>query len=284
MNVTTAIIFASGFGTRMLPITAAVQKELLPVLNRPVIDYVVDDCVRGGIKRIIFVVRPGTHALQDYYLGSPSLEQHLERFGKAEAIKLLKSVHHQAVFEFIEQPADAGYGTAVPVRVVRPHLGPDEAVVVCGGDDFLFHADGTSEIGNLIKAFQSTDAAGAVTVLERPDSELHRYGVVQTRPSQDSLLLEDLIEKPSPGTAPSNLINIGKYVMTPQMLDYVDQLERDTKSGEYYLTDAVLACAKKYPVVVHPAGGQHLDAGNMAGWIEANRVVGEASQPAIKNA
>src|SRR6185295_2492811 len=104
MKPTTAVIFAAGTGTRMLPITAAVQKELLPIGNRPVIDYIVTDLVAAGITRIIFVIRPGQTGLKDYYHGNESLKRNLQRLGKSEAIALLDKIHHQATFEFIEQP------------------------------------------------------------------------------------------------------------------------------------------------------------------------------------
>jgi len=111
MNPTTAVIFAAGTGTRMLPITAVVQKEMLPILNRPVIDYIVSDLVSAGIKRIIFVIRPGQTSLKEFYLGNPGFQQALERQHKTNALALLDAVHSQAIFEFVEQQPDAGYGT-----------------------------------------------------------------------------------------------------------------------------------------------------------------------------
>ncbi len=283
MKLTTAVIMASGYGTRMLPVTAAVQKELLPLLNRPVIDYVVADCVAAGISRILFVVRPGSHGLQDYYQGVADLEDHLQRFNKTEALELLKGTHSQAQFEFIEQPVSAGYGTAVPLRVARPHLPKDEAVAICYGDDFIYHADGTSELASLAAAFNSyPTAAGAVSGLERPEEELSRYGVLKTKRVGERELLEDLVEKPAPGHAPSNLINLGKYIATPTLLDYVEELTPDKTSGELYLTDAVLATAKEHAVVVHHSQGQHLDTGNQASWLKANLVLAQAS-PALRS-
>ncbi|HSX02100.1 MAG TPA: sugar phosphate nucleotidyltransferase [Candidatus Saccharimonadia bacterium] len=272
--VTTAVILASGYGTRMLPITAGVQKELLPILNRPVIDYVVQDCLRAGIKRVIFVVRPGTHALQDYYLGSEALQRHLEHFGKQEALAELRQLHQAASFEFVEQPSDAGYGTGVPPRLVRPLLAADEGIIMCGGDDFVWHADGRSEVAAMLALLaEQPNAAGVISCLAKPVDQLHKYGVIKPRTEAGREVLDGFVEKPATGQAPSNLVNISKYVMMPAMLNHIDQLKPDTKSGEYFVTDAVLACAQEQTVLIHQATGQFLDAGSLAGWLQANLVV-----------
>ncbi|MDB5178451.1 MAG: UTP-glucose-phosphate uridylyltransferase, UTP--glucose-phosphate uridylyltransferase [Patescibacteria group bacterium] len=276
MNVTTAVIFASGFGSRMLPVTAAVQKELLPILNRPIIDYVVADCVAAGVTDVIFVIRPNSHALQDYYVGNSGLQAHLKRFGKHEALAKLEETHHRATFSFVEQPETAGYGTAVPLQIAAPHLPKDEAFIVCGGDDFLWRTDGGSDMTELVATFAKTQAAGAMMALERPDAELSRYGVLSVETRQGSEYLQDFVEKPAPGEAPSNLINISKYILTPQMMDFVAKVKPDVKSGEYYITDAILAAAKQQAIAVHRASGKFLDAGNTAGWLEANLTVAAA--------
>jgi UTP--glucose-1-phosphate uridylyltransferase len=275
MNVRTAVIMVAGYGTRMLPVTAGVQKEMLPILDRPVIDYTVADCVAAGITRIIFVIRPGTHALQDYYLGQPELERHLERFGKTEALAKLRGIHQQATFDFIEQPAEAGYGTGVPVKLARQHLAADEPILVCNSDDFLYRTDGQNDTAGLIGALQP-GMAGVVSALEKPESELQRYGILAIRRQAGSELLTNLVEKPVPGTAPSNLANLGKYVLAPVLLEYVDKLERNPASGEYFIIDAIAACAKDHPVGIYRAGGRHLDAGSLAGWLEANMVVAKS--------
>jgi len=273
-NISTAVIMVAGYGTRMLPVTAGIQKEMLPILNRPVIDYTVADCIAAGIKRIIFVTRPGTRALQDYYLGQPDLEQHLKRFGKAKALAELQEIHHSAQFEFIEQPADAGYGTGIPVRLARQHLAAGESILVCNSDDFLYRTDGQSDTDGLIRAL-TPGLAGVVSALEKPADEIGRYGVLALGSREGREVLTGIVEKPAPGTAPSNLANLGKYVLTPTLLDYVDNLKPDPRSGEYYVIDAIQACAREHAVGVYRATGRHLDAGNPAGWLEANLVLAQ---------
>ena len=281
MNVTTAVIFASGFGSRMLPVTAAVQKELLPILNRPVVDYVVADCIAAGITNIIFVIRPGSHALQDYYVGNPGLENHLERFGKHKALTELEELHQKATFKFVEQPASAGYGTAVPLRVAAKHLPPHEAFLACDGDAFSWRTDGQSETAALVETFHRTGAKGALMALERPTDQLHRYGVLKIREREGNEYLDEIIEKPAPAEAPSNLINISKYIMTPELIPYVTDVQISPKLGEYLLTDAMQAAATDHPVAVYRAQGSFLDTGNTAGWLQANLTV-SMSRPELK--
>jgi UTP--glucose-1-phosphate uridylyltransferase len=283
MKVTTAVIFASGGGSRMLPVTSAVQKELLPILNRPVIDYVVSDVITAGITHVIFVVRPESRGLQDYYLGNASLERQLARLGKTAAIQELKDLHGRATFSFVDQPEHAGYGTAVPLMVAAPHLPNDEAVFVTAGDDFIWHADGASETAALIKTFESDDAQGAMMAISSHEDQLHRYGVLATHKANGHEYLNRIVEKPEPGTAPSNLINISKYIVGPRMLPYLDQLKPDPKSGELLITDAIQMAAADLPVVIHQAGGEYLDSGTTASWLRANLVVAR-SQPELAKA
>jgi UTP--glucose-1-phosphate uridylyltransferase len=282
MNVTTAVIFASGFGSRMLPVTAAVQKELLPILDRPVIDYIVSDCIAAGIRDFIFVIRPNSHALQDYYVGNSGLESHLKRFGKREALAKLNMIHRSATFNFVEQPDGAGYGTAVPLIVAIPHLPTNAAFVVCGGDDFLWRTDGQSDMRQLVDTFKATDAIGAMMALERPEEELYRYGVLSVERRGDMEYLKDFVEKPAKGEEPSNLINISKYILTPELLEFVKKVTPDEKSGELYITDAIRDAASEHPIVVQQAKGTFLDAGNLAGWLEANEVVAKSRPELMK--
>lgn len=282
MNVTTAVIFCAGGGTRMLPVTASIQKELLPLLNRPFIDYLVSDLITAGINQITFVIRPDSHGLQDYYTGNAALERQLERLGKKKALKELDAIHKRATFSFVEQPENAGYGTAVPLKVALPHLPEDEAIYVAGGDDFIWRTDGRSEAGELIEAFVASGAQGAVAAIETPASELHRYGVLSLKQDGQYEYLQRIIEKPAEGEAPSSLINLAKYIITPKMMKYLDRVEPNADNGELYLTDAIEMAAADMPIVVHETNGVHLDSGNTANWLRANLVVAGADQELSK--
>jgi UTP--glucose-1-phosphate uridylyltransferase len=276
MKVTTALIFAAGYGSRMLPVTSAFQKDLLPILDRPVIDYVVADCLAAGVTNIIFTVRPGSTSVKQYYTGNPGLMSHLARFGKQKEIDKLNAIHGQATFSYVEQPEDAGYGTAVPVRVAQSQLPKDEAFIVAAGDAFLWRTDGGSDMADMVKTFNDTDADGAIMALELPDEQLHRYGVLGVKSQDGHEFLKDFDEKPKPGQAPSNLINTALYVITPKLMEYVMQVEKGTDTGEYYLTDALLSAARHDKIAVSRAQGSWQDAGNVAGWLEANLTVAKS--------
>ncbi len=273
MKPTTAVIFAAGTGTRMLPITAVIQKEMLPILNRPVIDYIVSDLVTAGVKRIIFVIRPGQTSLKQFYLGNAGFEQALQRQHKTASLALLDAVHHQATFDFVEQPPTAGYGTAIPLVTALPLLDPSEPVIVCGGDDFVWRANGGSEFSDFINTFQASGGEGAIMSLELPTDQLAQYGVLSVENRGGLNYLTDLIEKPATGSAPTNLVNISKYILNGALRDYVKTVKPRTDTHESYITDAILAGSKQHPVVVHTVSGEYLDTGNPANWLKANQVV-----------
>lgn len=282
MKPTTAVIFAAGSGSRMLPITAAVQKELMPILNRPVIDYIVTDLVAAGISRIIFVIRPGATGLKDFYLGNASYEATLQRLGKSAAVEALAQIHHQATFEFIEQPDDAGYGTAVPLRTVLPLLDPAEPVLVCGGDDFVWRTDGVSETAAFIDTYLASGAEGALMSLELPEDQLSKYGVLATREDGGVTYLTDIVEKPAAGQAPSRLINISKYILSGAQRASVTSVQPRAEVGESYITDAILSTLSEHPIAVHRITGTFLDTGNPASWLHANQVIAATSTDLAK--
>lgn len=257
----------------MLPITSAVQKELLPVLNRPVADYIVADLVAAGIKRIIFVIRPGQSGLKDYYQGNSDFEATLRRLGKTAELDMLQTIHAQATFEFVEQASEAGYGTAVALQTAFPLLDPEEPVIVCGGDDFVWRGDGSSEMRDFVEAYVSAGADSAIMALDIPDAKLHDYGVLATKTENGHNYLTDIVEKPLPGTAPSSLANISKYILSGSIRDIARQSNGPQPQAENFITDAIVIGSKRHSVVVYRAKGTYLDTGNTTNWLHANRVV-----------
>ena len=282
MKVTTAVITAAGYGSRMLPVTSAVQKELLPLLDRPVIDYVVSDCLAAGITKFIFIIRPNSHGLQDYFIGNPLLESHLKRYGKDTAMAKLKAVHDQATYTFVEQPESAGYGSAVPLKLALPHLTKHEAFAVCAGDDFLWRTDGGSDFKGMVDAFTESGSDASIMTIEHPEDQLFKYGVLKVEKEGDREYLRDFIEKPEPGKAPSNLINLSKYILTPNLVRYIEAISLNPKHKEYLVTDGILAIAQKHKMLVHRAQGQYLDSGTVSNWLKANLTVA-ATRPDLAN-
>ncbi len=174
-TVRKAIISTAGWGTRRLPITKSIDKCMLPVGNRPIVDYVVRDCIKAGITEIFFVVNKGSTQLQQYYSDNAELNRFLEYNRQQDLIELARPPQN-VVFHFIEQDSNEKYGTAIPVALVFPHLQKGESVAVLGGDDFTYHADGTSEIARLIEAVP--EGQNGLLTATAPADELSRYGGV----------------------------------------------------------------------------------------------------------
>jgi UTP--glucose-1-phosphate uridylyltransferase len=273
MKVTTAVIPAAGYGTRMLPVTAGVQKVLLPILDRPVIDYVVGDCIRAGATNIILVINPGSHDLQSYYVGDQDMERHLKNKGKTEVLERLAKIHSKATFTFVEQPFEsAGYGTNVTLKLAAPHLPKDEAFIFTNGDAFTWDAGGHSDTKAMVELFHRTQAAGSIMVKELPDEVLHLYGVAKVEERSGDEYLAGFVEQPK-SNPPSNLASMFNFVLNPTILPYVADTQPNS-TGEGQFPDALMAMVNDgHEVSVQRAQGRWLDGGNLTGWLEANLTI-----------
>ncbi|MBP7740914.1 NTP transferase domain-containing protein [Candidatus Woesebacteria bacterium] len=278
-----ALITCAGFGTRFLPITKTIQKEMLPILNKPIIDYVVDDCIEAGIEEIIFVVKESESKLvESYYTEYRSLKQHLEKMGKLEMYKDVLSRHEKTKFTFVTQTIADKYGTAIPVQLAKEHLKDEEAFLVFMGDDFIFNPDGKNETKQMIEMFSRSQANALVTCIKKPDEELYKYGIAQIKQENGFNYLKNLVEKPAVGTAPSNLANISQYIFTPEIFDIIEKQGPNEQSGEYYITDSATILAKDKKVCIYTPSGRYLDGGNILGWLKANIIVAK-DNPEIKD-
>lgn len=270
MKISKAVITTAGFGTRFLPITKTLQKEMLPILNRPMVDHVVDDLIKAGITDIIFVISEHNQQIKHYYSSNPRLYDYLESMGKAEQYQEVSALHTKANFTFVIQPDEEMYGTAVPVKICQHLLENEEAFLVFMGDDFIYNGNGNSEAAGMIELFEQSGAGGVATFIERPEADLHRYGIAEVEQQGEFTFLKRLVEKPAPGTAPSNLSNISKYILTPAVFDIIDQQALDPKSGELYITDTVEELAQRSQVAVYRPRGEYLDGGRVISWLKAN--------------
>lgn len=212
MHIKKALITAAGMGTRFLPITKTIEKEMLPVFNKPVIDYLVDDCIQGGITEFVIVVNESSTQIEEYYSPNKHLVAELRSLGKHAAADHLTTLHEKATFTFVTQKVADGYGTAVPLKVAKEYFLDEEAFLVLMGDDFLYNGEKFSETGIMISHFlaahEKNQAQGLVTCLERPEADLSKYGIAKMHTEKGLNYLDTLVEKPAPGTAPSNLANI----------------------------------------------------------------------------
>lgn len=269
MNITKAIIPVAGWGTRRLPITKTIEKCMLPVGNRPIVDYVVQDCLKAGITDIIFVVSEQSDQIRDYYRSNIDLNDYLKRNGKDELLDKVRPI--KANLHFIVQPSYGKYGSAVPVALAAQYLEPGESVVVVSGDDFIYNTDGSSEISRLIT--DTPDGANGMlsVVVDQNDTLIPRYGFMETNEHSN---LVRIVEHPDP--EPETFIkNVSKYLFNYGMVQAIcANVAQDRESGEYGMFDAFEGEIAKGEVVhVVPTIGRYLDGGNVQSWLVANKVV-----------
>ncbi|MFH2118459.1 MAG: sugar phosphate nucleotidyltransferase, partial [Candidatus Paceibacterota bacterium] len=255
------------------PITKTIQKEMLPVIDRPAIDYVVDDLIKAGITEIIFVISEHNNQVLHYYSENSRLENYLKKIGKDQIYEKIRDLHKKAQFHFVKQADSDPYGTAIPVKLAKEYLLNEEAFVVLMGDDILYNADGSSETARMIKHLSDAGANSLAAFVKQPTERLKMYGVADIVEKNGVQYLKNLVEKPAPGTAPSNLANISKYILTPEVFEIMDQQELDPKSGELYITDTVTILAKTQDVAIYEPQGAYLDCGYPLGWLKANLAI-----------
>ncbi len=267
--ITKAIIPVAGWGTRRLPITKAIEKCMLPVGNRPVVDYVVRDCIKAGITEIYFVVNKGSTQLQQYYSDNERLNQFLAYNRLQDMIDLAKPPQ-SVVFHYVEQDSMDKYGTAIPASLVFPQLKKGESVAYIMGDAFYHNSDGSSEILRLKAA--TPEGGASLLTSQVPPEEVSRYGVIDF--NEDTGIFEQIVEKPPVGQAPSNYINHGNYILNYDVLARIYEYCQLDVSGEYYITDVLTQFAiEKGVVTVVPAQSEYLDCGNVHGWLAANDLI-----------
>ena len=269
MSIKTAVITAAGYGSRFFPVSKSVQKEMLPVLNRPVLDYLVDDCIAAGINHIILTVREGQDLVRHYYSEQPQLRTFFESMGSVKKYEAIENLHKKAKFTFVTQRDIDGYGTAIPVKLARQYVEDEEAFLFLTGDDFTYNPRG-SEAGALATLWEKTQAGAVMTAREIDESLVSKYGIIETEKNKGYDFVKTLVEKPAVGTTTSRLANISKYVLTPAVFPLIETQKVDKKSGELYITDTILALKEQMPVAVHVPKGEYLDCGNVASWLKAN--------------
>lgn len=276
MNCTKAIIPVAGFGTRRLPITKAIEKCMLPIGNRPIVDYVVEDCLKAGITDIIFVVGEQFNQLQTYYGHNQLLEEYLQAKGKTEQLKNVSELATQARFHYVVQDQHQPYGTAVPVALCADMISEGEQVLVLMGDDFIYNADGSSEVKRLVQTVEASGATVGLLAARVPQNEVSRYGVIATESRDGQEFFKHIVEQPKVQDAPSNLINISKYVFDYDAMQAVQQVMKNppATNGEYQITEVLNICvANNKLVTLVPIKGEYLDGGSREGWLRANNVV-----------
>lgn len=252
------IITIAGYGTRFLPASKAVPKEMIPIAGKPLIQYHVEDLVAAGITEIIVIVRGGEDVVQHHFAPAPDLEQYLEKSGKSEVLDAVQRISAMADIIFVRQPETLPYGNASPALAARPWLTPGEPFYYMFGDDLMIADVPVPQ--QLIEAFDAYRPAAILATQWVPDSEKHLYGCIEFRPGSDREMAR-IIEKPEPEEAPSNWVQVGHFVFTPQVFDVLTGSELG-KGGELWMADAVDRLAGRASVIAQPIDGLWMAAGD----------------------
>jgi UTP--glucose-1-phosphate uridylyltransferase len=262
-----AIFPAAGLGTRFLPVTKAQPKEMLPLVDKPTIQYGVEEAIASGIEQVIMVTGGGKRAIVDHFDRSLELEHYLEERGKSDLLHILSEVDdlsNQVDILYIQQKEPLGLGHAV---WTARRLVEGEACAVLLADDVILGQQPC--LKQLIDAHRKTGAT-VIAVRRFPRSEISRYGVVETNGSQGRIHeVVDMVEKPEPGTEPSDLAILGRYVLAPAVFEELDRAEPGT-GKEIQLTDAIRRALGKHPVVALEFEGDYYDTGTVPGYLRAN--------------
>ena len=268
MKVRKAVIPAAGLGTRFLPATKAQPKVMLPVIDVPAIQLVVEEAARAGIDDVLIVTGRGQRAIEDHFDRNLELERFLEDKQKFDELKRIRQISDMADVHYIRQKEALGLGHAV--SVAQAHVG-DEPFVVMLGDDLIHPSEPL--LGEMLRAHE-TFGRSVIAAMEVSKQEITMYGCIEPESFEEDLVrILSIIEKPSPEEAPSNLAVIGRYVLTPEIFD---ALRRTTpgRGGEIQLTDAINLLAQEQAVYAYRFEGRRFDVGNPLDYVKATVELG----------
>ena len=262
----------AGYGTRFLPATKAMPKEILPIVNKPLVQYGVEEASAAGITEFGFVTGRGKRAIEDHFDISYELEHQIAGTGKEDLLTSIRDLINNNTFAFTRQNEMKGLGHAI---LTGRNLVGDSPFAVVLADDFCVVPDGEdgvlAQMAKLYKQFRCS----IVAIEEVPKDETHKYGVIAGEPMKDGLYrITDMVEKPSPDKAPSNLAIIGRYILTPDIFEIIEKT-KPGKNGEVQITDALLEQAKNGCVLAYQFKGQRFDCGSIEGFVDATNYVYE---------
>ncbi|SIS82448.1 UTP--glucose-1-phosphate uridylyltransferase GalU [Salimicrobium salexigens] len=267
MKVKKAIIPAAGLGTRFLPATKAQPKEMLPIVDKPTIQYIVEEAVESGIEDIIIVSGRGKRAIEDHFDKSYELEEKLEEKEKYELLKEVEDISNLANIHYIRQKEQKGLGHAI--ATASRFIGNEPFAVLLGDD--IVQANGTPCLRQLMDVYEKEEAS-VVGVQDVPESQVSSYGIIKTKNNEELsdgyVEVEDLVEKPALEDAPSNLAIMGRYILTPEVFDILETLPPGA-GNEIQLTDAIKKLTNAQKVLAYNFVGERFDIGNKLGFIDA---------------
>ena len=263
MKVRKAVIAAAGWGTRFLPLSKSVPKEILPLVDKPIIQYAVEECAACGIELVTIITSPGKTAIEDYFAKSAALEQVLRQKGREDLLAKISRLPHLARISFVHQKELLGLGHAV--LCARDAVGEEPFALVLPDDLF-----GQKELvlQKMMNIFE--ERRGSVVALRRvAQDEVARYGIVKPEKAAGGVCqITDFVEKPEPSQAPSNLAIMGRYVLTPEIFPELESTAPGA-GGEIQLTDGLKRLLRRQAVFGYEIEGDYYDAGTIPGWLKA---------------
>lgn len=261
----TCLFPAAGYGTRFLPATKTLPKEMLPILTKPLIHYGVDEALEAGMINMAFVTGRGKRALEDYFDLSYELEHQIAGTKKEYLLTEIRELMNSCSFSFTRQTSMKGLGDAIYTG--RTLVG-DEAFGVVLADDLCINSDGENVLSQMVKIYEKYRCS-IVAVMEVPIENSSSYGIVNGKFIEDNLIMvNDMVEKPDPKDAPTNLAIIGRYILTPDIFAILETTSPG-KNGEVQITDALLKQAQNGMVLAYKFKGRRFDCGTVHGFVEA---------------
>ena len=266
MRIKKAVIPAAGLGTRFLPVTKSMPKEMLPIIDTPAIHYVVKEAVDTGLDDIIIITGRGKRAVEDYFDESPEMEMHLAKHKKDDLLRAIREISSMANVHYIRQKEPKGLPDAV--LAAEKHIGDEPFAVLLGDDIIISETPCTKQLIDVYTTYQSS----VIAIQDVPREKINRYGAVKTNntipPKEDLYLVEHIVEKPRIEEAPSTLASIGRYVFTPEIFDAI----KSTKPGvnnELQIADSINILCESQKVYARAFIGKRYDIGDKLGYIQA---------------
>lgn len=267
-RVRKAIIPVAGFGTRLLPVTKSVPKELLPLVDVPAIQVIVEECIESGIEEVVFITGRGKGGIEDHFDYNYELERILEERGKSEALEKVRSIASMIRTISVRQKKPLGLGHAV--LCARDVVGDEPFLVLLPDDIITAPVPAAKQMLDVYEEF----GQGVVATMEVKPEEVSRYGIIQGESWQPGLYrVRTLVEKPAPEFAPSNIAVIGRYLLPPVVFEYLEQVEVGA-GGEIQLTDALARLARERALIGYQFEGRRHDIGDKVGFLTANIALG----------
>ena len=259
-----AVIPVAGMGTRFLPVTKAIPKEMLPIVDKPTLQYIIEEAVASGIEEILLITSPYKKAIEDHFDISYELTSRLEKSKKMEQVKMVEDISNLAKIYYIRQGEPLGSGHAI--NLAKSFVG-DEPFAVMYGDDLMYSKDESPVLKQLIDVYKKNDC-NVIAVQEVDKSLVYKYGIIKYE-DEISGKIDTIIEKPKVEEAPSNSAGLGRYIVKPEIFDKLEHLGKGA-GNEYQFTDAMKELMKDQTFYACKFKGKYFDTGGQVGYLSAN--------------